>query len=521
MEKPTPRVNSATINNHIGHAVRVTGKVISLNGDSAILEATDNGQIQVQLNGQSQWATQYVEVIGQVLAENTLKEFTSTNLGDTFDLEDPAVPLDETITRAAQSSPKHFNPIVVEPPQRAYMPQPNVKRKKSLRGFGLLRHDRHSIHLEENSPSPKPAPIASQSSGPQLLKVEQATKVAGRRPSLSSLLTNLRSAPNPASTEESVVTSPASPNPGSSPALKVPLLYEKYGVCQEGYVGEGATAIIRLVRRRGHDTVLAVKEFRKRSRNEMEKQYMKRMTSEFCISKPLNHENVIKTFDLLKDDRGRWCTVLEWCAGGDVFTVLRDVDLSDEEIDCLFKQLIQGIHYLHTSGVAHRDIKPENLVLTATGTLKIIDFGVADVVQSCFERSSRKSAGYVGSEPFLPPEVFTDDEYDGRALDVWSAAITWYGLQFRAIPFERAIKEDHYYKEYLTARRQRNWPPLVRCNIQERECLYGMLDPDPSKRWTIEQVLQSSWLGQVETCSFAHTKSGAEHQHYIKAANKK
>jgi hypothetical protein len=39
---------------------------------------------------------------------------------------------------------------------------------------------------------------------------------------------------------------------------------------------------------------------------------MKRMTSEFCISKPLFHENVIQTFDLVKDDRGRWCTVLEW-----------------------------------------------------------------------------------------------------------------------------------------------------------------------------------------------------------------
>ncbi|KAG2176199.1 hypothetical protein INT43_005433 [Umbelopsis isabellina] len=438
-----------------------------------------------------------------------------------LELEDPAISLDGARSSSANSSPKHITPIVVEPPQRAYMPQPNIKRKKSLKSFGLLRHDRHSIQLEENSPSPKPTPKASQSSGPQLLKVDQATKVAGRRPSLTSLLTSLRSTPNPASSDESFVTSPASPNPGSSPALKVPLLYEKYGVCQDGNVGEGTTAIIRLVRRRGHDTVLAVKEFRKRSRNELEKQYMKRMTSEFCISKPLNHENVIKTFDLVKDDRGRWCTVLEWCAGGDVFTVLRDVDLSDEEIDCLFKQLVQGVHYLHSSGIAHRDIKPENLVLTATGTLKIIDFGVADVVQSCFDKTSRRSAGYVGSEPFLPPEVFTDEEYDGRALDIWSTAITWYGLQFRAIPFEKATKDDHFYKEYLSARRQRNWPPLIRCTPQERECLYGMLDPDPSRRWTIEQVLQSTWLDEIETCNFAHTESGVEHHHYIKATNKK
>jgi serine/threonine protein kinase len=209
------------------------------------------------------------------------------------------------------------------------------------------------------------------------------------------------------------------------------------------------------------------------------------------------------------------------CAGGDVFNVLRDVDLTDEEIDCLFKQLVQGVHYLHSSGVAHRDIKPENLVLTATGTLKIIDFGVADVVQSSFEKESRKSAGYVGSEPFLSPEVFTDEIYDGKALDVWSTAITWYGMQFRALPFDKAKKEDAFYVEYLAARRQRNWPPLVRCNPQERECLYGMFDPDPTRRWTIEKVLNCTWLQGIEVCQYAHTASGAEHHHYIKALDKK
>ncbi|CAO3680679.1 unnamed protein product [Umbelopsis ramanniana] len=86
MEKPTPRVNSNTLKNHVGHTVRVSGKVISLNGDNAIIEATDNGQIQVILNGQSQWGTTYVEVIGQVTPENTIQEFTFTNLGNEFDL---------------------------------------------------------------------------------------------------------------------------------------------------------------------------------------------------------------------------------------------------------------------------------------------------------------------------------------------------------------------------------------------------------------------------------------------------
>ncbi|KAI8580665.1 hypothetical protein K450DRAFT_236682 [Umbelopsis ramanniana AG] len=407
-----------------------------------------------------------------------------------------------------------FIPIVVEPPQRVYIPQPNVENRK---GFGLLRHDRHNMQNDEKPLSP----IAT-SPGPNLLKVDENRKTSSRRPSLTSLLSlNRRSENATPSAEVTSLVSPSTPSQSPTTALQTPLLLEKYGICQDKSVGEGATAIIRLVRRRGHDTILAAKEFRKRSRNESERQYMKRMTSEFCISKPLDHENVIKTFDLLKDDRGRWCTVLEWCAGGDVFTVLKDVELTDDEIDCLFKQLVQGVHYLHTSGVAHRDIKPENLVLTATGTLKIIDFGVADVVQSCFEKESRVCAGYVGSEPFLSPEVFTEKEYDGKALDVWSTAITWYGMQHKALPFDKAKKEDAFYTEYLAARRQRNWPPLVLCNIKERECLYGMLDPDPTRRWTIERVLNCAWLENVETCQYAHTSSGAEHHHYIKALDKK
>jgi protein-serine/threonine kinase len=211
-----------------------------------------------------------------------------------------------SLPNTPESNPStSFIPIVVEPPQRVYIPQPNLEGKK---GFGLLRHDRHSMQYDEKPLSP----IAT-APGPTLLKVDEARKPSSRRPSLTSLLSlNRRSANATPSAEETSLVSPSTPNQSPTTALQTPLLYEKYGICQDKSVGEGATAIIRLVRRRGHDTILAVKEFRKRSRNESERQYMKRMTSEFCISKPLDHENIIQTYDLLKDDRGRWCTVLEW-----------------------------------------------------------------------------------------------------------------------------------------------------------------------------------------------------------------
>jgi protein-serine/threonine kinase len=85
---------------------------------------------------------------------------------------------------------------------------------------------------------------------------------------------------------------------------------------------------------------------------------MKRMTSEFCISSSLHHPNVVETVDLVVDDNHTWCEVMEYCSGGSLFEVLQDHKLDDNEVNCCFKQLVDGVHYIHSVGVAHRDLKP-------------------------------------------------------------------------------------------------------------------------------------------------------------------
>ncbi|CEI97015.1 hypothetical protein RMCBS344292_11158 [Rhizopus microsporus] len=87
MEKPTPRVNSALREKYVGKTVRLVGKITSFSGNTAVLEASDHGQVLVNLNGESQWGTQYVEVIGQVDQDFTIREFKTTNMGDNFDLD--------------------------------------------------------------------------------------------------------------------------------------------------------------------------------------------------------------------------------------------------------------------------------------------------------------------------------------------------------------------------------------------------------------------------------------------------
>ncbi|KAI8384967.1 kinase-like domain-containing protein [Radiomyces spectabilis] len=355
-----------------------------------------------------------------------------------------------------------------------------------------------------------------------------------------------------------------------SPFADVPRLAEKYGdyvkpakpsgknsgATNKHNIGSGATAVIRLVQPPDHGPILAVKEFMKREKNEDQREYMKRMHNEYCISKTASgHPNIVATKDLVLDEHDRWCSVMEYCDGGDLFSLLTErPNLSLMEQACLFKQLLLGLQHLHHLGIAHRDIKPENLCLTAGGTLKIADFGVADVVQTCFEREPHSCYKWCGSEPFWSPEMWTlkdaETAYDGRALDVWSAAITYFCIRFQTLPFSNAFYTEHpckappegastgspaavaaqaadggdpAFRKYI---QQRKEDPM-QCDLwrqpdgtmmaeEERECLSHMLDPNPETRWTIDQIVECPWVQKVEMCNDGELPNGWRHYHCCK-----
>ncbi len=154
----------------------------------------------------------------------------------------------------------------------------------------------------------------------------------------------------------------------------VPELVEKYGECQ-GVVGSGASAVVHLSHKMACSgsapKVFAIKQF-KRRRGKATDVHNYRLATEFYISRELRYQNVIQTLDLLKDTDGNLYGVMEFCAGGDLFTLVQGAGrLEVQEADCFFKQLMNGIQYIHEMGVAHRDLKPENLLLSSRGKLKL------------------------------------------------------------------------------------------------------------------------------------------------------
>ncbi|KAG6047243.1 hypothetical protein E4U39_000624 [Claviceps sp. Clav50 group G5] len=314
------------------------------------------------------------------------------------------------------------------------------------------------------------------------------------------------------------------------------------------HLGKGAASKVTLMVRKGCPGELyAVKEFRGKSHRESQADYEKKIKSEFSIGKSLHHPNIVETVRLCTD-HGRWNHVMEYCAEGDLFGLVQKGFLKGEDKKkdrlCLFKQLVQGVNYLHANGIAHRDIKLENLLMTKDSKLKITDFGVSEVFSGthpglresggqCGQNMGEVrlcSPGICGSEPYIAPEVLEKKHsYDARALDVWGSAIVMIYLTFGGAIWSRAEAGNLHYDKLV-----RGWdkwytkhPECDACITDTdypncyaldigvnppalRRILLQMLNPDPSKRISMSEVVHNRWMKNVECCQLESYEEQAQ-----------
>lgn len=167
-------------------------------------------------------------------------------------------------------------------------------------------------------------------------------------------------------------------------------LESKYGKFGK-VLGSGAGGSVRIMKRASDGTTFAVKQFRDRHSYESEKDYSKKVTAEFCIGSTLHHGNIIETMDIVHE-KGKWFEVMEY-APFDLFAIVMTGKMSREEIACSTLQIMAGVAYLHSMGLAHRDLKLDNVVVNEHGIMKLIDFGSAAVFRYPFENEVVLASG--------------------------------------------------------------------------------------------------------------------------------
>lgn len=131
-----------------------------------------------------------------------------------------------------------------------------------------------------------------------------------------------------------------------------------------------------------------------------------------------DHPNVVAFYGAYYKDSALW-VAMEHCGGGSVGDVSRSRRLSEPEIAAIMRGALRGLAYLHSKKKIHRDIKGGNILLTASGQVKIADFGVSAQLRDTMSRRGT----FVGTPYWMSPEMIQDSDYDYKA-DIWSLGIT-------------------------------------------------------------------------------------------------
>jgi eukaryotic-like serine/threonine-protein kinase len=197
----------------------------------------------------------------------------------------------------------------------------------------------------------------------------------------------------------------------------------------EEEIGNGATGVVY----RARDEVLGRRVALKFLRPELarNRSLAERLLREARIASALDHPNLCTVHSIERTPDGRPFLVLAHYTGSTVAELLAGGPLLTTEALDIARQVASGLGAAHRHGIVHRDVKPSNLLRTDDGTVKILDFGLA---QSW--RSVTRSGKIAGTVEYMSPEQARGEPVDGRS-DLFSLGVVLHHMLAGRTPFRR------------------------------------------------------------------------------------
>ncbi|APA12704.1 hypothetical protein sscle_09g074740 [Sclerotinia sclerotiorum 1980 UF-70] len=180
----------------------------------------------------------------------------------------------------------------------------------------------------------------------------------------------------------------------------------------------------------------------------------------------------------------------------------RKWSIEEAQMKVYFKDIILGIHYLHSQNIVHLDIKLENIILGCEPErrMKLSDFGFSQKLKP--RKRIHKDTGK-GTIPYLAPECFSRDAKIigiGLEVDIWAAGVVLFECLKGYSPFDGDEKDGQKGIDTIKQRIKEYRfidPPLedsVKVSPEAEDLIIGMLKFDLGERWTAEHCLQHPWI---------------------------
>src|SRR5438477_6613042 len=193
---------------------------------------------------------------------------------------------------------------------------------------------------------------------------------------------------------------------------------------------------------------------------------LSRFDQEAYAASALNHPNILTIYEM-GDEGGRHFIATEFVDGQTLRTRLSGAPMELSEVLSVAIQIAGALEEAHAAGIIHRDIKPENVMIRRNGHVKVLDFGLAKLMerqepeQADTEAVTRAlvqtDAGMVlGTSQYMSPEQARGKPVDART-DIWSLGVVLYEMATGRAPFSGETKTD-----VIVAIAKNDPPPLVR-----------------------------------------------------------
>jgi serine/threonine protein kinase len=246
-------------------------------------------------------------------------------------------------------------------------------------------------------------------------------------------------------------------------------------------IGEGGMGIVYLAK---HDAL----PDRKAAINILNPEFTddedlkQRFFDEAVVLSSLNHDNIVTLYDFIAEDN-YFYLIMEYIEGKGLDEIIKNNYRGLTENRCLniFLQILDAFSFAHSRGIIHGDIKPSNIIVQADDTPKILDFGIAKVLQTSMylTRTGKK----IGSLLYMSPEQILGKTIDVRS-DIYSLGILLYEMLTGYYPYDTDTNSDYMIQNAIV--NEPMIPPLEKNkNISKtlNEVILKAVDKNPDNRF--------------------------------------
>lgn len=199
-------------------------------------------------------------------------------------------------------------------------------------------------------------------------------------------------------------------------------------------LGKGGMGTVYLARDERLDRYVALKVLHAEDLESEERRG--RFLREARAAAAVRHPNVATIHEVGETDEGHPFLIMEYCEGETLAQRMRRRPLESAEFLSIARQLARGVAAAHEQGVIHRDLKSANIMIEPTGTVKILDFGLARMLQRTITPASMESTTgkFFGTLHFISPEQARGEQADERS-DLFSLGVVLYQMASGHLPF--------------------------------------------------------------------------------------